>query len=117
MLIGKYDWYEVKAKDGTIYTSTSSGQLSGELTALHNKMITVQPTVPGGYKIMGRNLANFNVVTTSGVVLANNLYQVSNRIAIHHFTSQYRITTSGQMEIRFMLNGKVAGTGTPVILD
>ena len=86
-------WFEVKAKNSTIYNSTSSGQIRGHIDALARS----QPIAAraGG--------ASLNMVTTSGTNVSLSVYERAWRsnIQLYHWEASYRMTAIGQMQVRF----------------
>ncbi|WP_326981706.1 hypothetical protein VUJ46_15915 [Chryseobacterium sp. MYb264] len=84
---------EVKAMDGTLYTSSNQGQLSAMITSMHTN---------NGVNSYG---GQFLIGTTSDTVISSGIYSLGasfgkSAISIVHMTSQYRII-SGAMQIRF----------------
>ncbi|UMQ43054.1 type IV secretion protein Rhs [Chryseobacterium sp. Y16C] len=85
---------EVKAMDGTLYTSSNQGQLEAMITSMHmNRGVSTY----GGQFMIG---------TTSDTVISPNIYTLGasfgkSAITILHMTSQYRMI-SGEMQVRFI---------------
>lgn len=94
---------EVKAMDGTLYTSSNQGQLEAMITSMH--------TNNGVYRFGGQ----FLIGTTSDTVISPNIYTLGasfgkSAISIVHMTSQYRMI-SGAMQVRFSQGwGRVTST-------
>ncbi|MDR2238437.1 MAG: hypothetical protein LBE92_20105 [Chryseobacterium sp.] len=84
---------EVKAMDGTLYTSSNQGQLSAMITSMHSN---------NGVSRYG---GQFLIGTTSDTVISPSIYSLGasfgkSSISIVHMTSQYRMI-SGAMQVRF----------------
>ncbi|MBV6429829.1 MAG: hypothetical protein KIPDCIKN_04405 [Haliscomenobacter sp.] len=90
-------WYEVKAKGGTVYNSTSSGQIASHIIAMRNEPI-IQPALQA-------NCAILSIITTSDCNVAASVYRKGtlNRIDINHWYAQYFIDNLGRMKVQFKI--------------
>ncbi|WP_123857296.1 hypothetical protein [Chryseobacterium nakagawai] len=94
---------EVKAMDGTLYSSSNQGQLSAMITSMHTN---------NGVNRFG---GQFLIGTTSDTVISPSIISLGasfgkSAINIVHMTSQYRII-SGAMQVRFTQGwGRVTST-------
>ena len=90
-------WYEVKAKDGKVYNSTSSGQIGSHIIAMRNSLL-IQPA-----RIA--NCAKLSLVTTSNSSIAASVYKkgTTNKIEVNHWYPQYFIDNLGRMKVQFKL--------------
>ncbi len=90
-------WYEVKAKGGTVYNSTSSGQIASHIIAMRNEPI-IQPALQA-------NCAILSIITTSDCNVAASVYRKGtlNRIEINHWYAQYFIDNLGRMKVQFKI--------------
>ncbi|SHF33884.1 FG-GAP-like repeat-containing protein [Chryseobacterium takakiae] len=101
----RVQYAEVKAMDGTLYTSSNQGQLSAMITSMH--------TNNGVYSYGGQ----FLIGTTSDTVISPSIYTLGasfgkgKTISIIHMTSQYRMI-SGGMQIRFTQGWMSSPTST-----
>jgi RHS repeat-associated protein len=116
--VSKAAWFEVKAKNGDIYNSTSMGQILGHITNLAQQ-------VPFKYRDYGplkASAASLTIITTSNVSISAGVIATAStyNILIYQYKAQYMMT-SGVMNVRFQLaarNGLTYGgqTTSPVIL-
>ena len=116
--VSKGAWFEVKAKNGDIYNSTSTGQILGHITNLATQ-------VPFGYRNYGplkASAASLTLITTSNVSISAGVIATAStyNILIYQYKAQY-LMTGGIMNVRFQLsarNGLTYGgqTTVPVIL-
>lgn len=90
-------WYEVKAKEGTVYNSTSSGQIGSHITAMGISAL-IQPARQA-------NCAILAIITTSDCNVAASVYRkgTRNRIEVNHWYAQYFIDNLGRMKVQFKL--------------
>ncbi|MDC8099427.1 hypothetical protein [Chryseobacterium rhizosphaerae] len=94
---------EVKAMDGTLYTSSNQGQLSAMITSMHTN---------NGVNRFG---GQFLIGTTSDTVISPSIFALGasfgkSAISIVQMTSQYRMI-SGAMQVRFSQGwGRVTST-------
>ncbi|MEZ5041078.1 MAG: hypothetical protein R2828_14365 [Saprospiraceae bacterium] len=90
-------WYEVKAKEGHIYNSTSSGQIESHIVAM-GLATTIQPARQA-------NCAILSIITTSNCNVVASVYKTGgrNRIQVNHWYAQYFIDNLGRMKIQFRL--------------
>ena len=90
-------WYEVKAKNGNIYNSTSSGQIRSHIVAM-GLSATIQPA-------RRANCAILSIITTSNCNVAASVYRegTRNRIQVNHWYAQYFIDSLGRMKVQFKL--------------
>lgn len=96
MIFPHNEWWEVKAKNGTLYTSTSKNQLLGHIQALsllHSKNIKAAG---------GRPRLVF--MTTTEVKISSSLVNAAraNRVSIMHLSAQYRILDNGNIDVGFL---------------
>ena len=112
-------WYEVKAKSGNIYNSTSSYQILGHLRNLSSR-------VPYTYRYYGTfkaTAASLSLITTYDVNIATSVTAVAAtmNITLYQYKAEYMMV-GGKMIVRFVSyskNGVGLGNGlitTPVIL-
>ncbi|MCY1662608.1 RHS repeat-associated core domain-containing protein [Chryseobacterium sp. SL1] len=101
----RVQYAEVKAMDGTLYTSSNQGQLSAMITSMHTN---------NGVNSYG---GQFLIGTTSDTVISPSIYTLGasfgkgKTISIIHMTSQYRMI-SGGMQIRFTQGWMSSPTST-----
>ncbi len=90
-------WYEVKAMSGTVYNSTSSGQIKSHIIAMSTSLV-VQPARAANCAILG-------IVTPSDCTVAASVYKTgtTNKIEINHWYAQYYIDSLGRMKVQFKL--------------
>lgn len=88
----KGSWFEVKATDGTLYSSSNSGQLVGHITALKK----LHPLAQDGDLFL-------HVITTDNAIISASVYAAArkNGVTLKRWYATYRINSSGQMEIKF----------------
>ncbi|HRP30842.1 MAG TPA: RHS repeat-associated core domain-containing protein, partial [Agriterribacter sp.] len=111
-------WFEVKAINGNIYNSTSTGQTLGHITNL-------AASVPAKYRWYGpwkASAASLTFVTTSDVAIAPSVLTEASlsNIIIYQYKAQYMMS-GGFMSVRFRMTsrngiGFFGPTTTPVVL-
>ncbi len=118
IVVPKAAWFEVKAINGDIYNSTSTGQVLGHITNLAQQV----PLKYRNYGPLNASAASLTLVTTSnvsispGVIFTASIYN----IIVYQYRSQYMMT-GPVMNVRFVLssaNGTsfTGGTTVPVVL-
>ena len=85
-------WFEVKAKDGNIYNSTSTGQIRGHIDNLNARFPKASKEK---YK------PTLNLITTSNVKVSPSVINRNSNVYVMHHISQYR-TVEGRYEFRFI---------------
>ncbi|MGQ2985363.1 MAG: RHS repeat-associated core domain-containing protein [Flavobacterium sp.] len=96
-------WFEVKAKDGTIYNSTSAGQIAGHLANLA-LAVPYEYRYYGSVGEMKASAASLTLVTTSGVKISPSVVARASlhNISLYQYTAQYRMDGTN-MIVRFQL--------------
>ncbi len=92
-IIRNASWFEVKAKNGKIYNSTSANQIDGHITNL----ATSNP-------IAVRNrVARLHLVTTSEVEISRSVSTnaFNHGVSVHQHKAMYKMTDTGQMRVRW----------------
>jgi RHS repeat-associated protein len=117
--VPRASWFEVKAKSGDIYNSTSTGQTLGHITNL-------AASVPYKYRYYGpwkASAASLTFITTSDVSIAPSVIAEAtlSNIIIYQYKAQYKMGPGGYMSVRFQLRSRngIGFTGlttTPVVL-
>lgn len=94
---------EVKASDGTLYSSYNQGQLVG--------MITAMATDP----IIKEYGGDFLIGTTSDTTISQSFKDEAYLLNINvlHTYAKYRYNSEGQMEVNFFMHGFFSDNGTP----
>ncbi len=101
--VSKAAWFEVKAKNGNIYNSTSTGQTLG-----HIQNMAIQ--IPGQFRNYGKmhaSAASLTFVTTSNVSISPSVVVMATvyNIVIYQYKAQYNIN-NGIISVRFKLTSK-----------
>jgi RHS repeat-associated protein len=101
--VSKAAWFEVKATNGNIYNSTSTGQTLG-----HIQNIAIQ--VPSQFRDYGKmhaSAASLTFVTTSNVNIAPSVITMASiyNIIIYQYKAQYNIN-NGVISVRFKLTSR-----------
>lgn len=104
-------WFEVKAKSGDIYNSTSTGQVLGHLTNL-------AASIPREYRVYGgmrASAVSLTFITTKEVKIAKSVLLAASalNIIIYQYKAQYSMD-GGRMNVNFKLSVK---NGIPIKQD